>query len=149
MNKVLNLGNKEYALKLLGKIKNNNYVPFDLRVTNAHLPALNKIIGRNIFRKDVLYVNTQTLWEIMQPIGGRGKHHYHQLSPQEILDALKDIKNSKDVNESYDGRYLIITLVMHQNDAPIAIILEPHGQLKENVGVDVARVITMYPYNKK
>ncbi len=149
MQKRLNIGNKESSLELLKLIKETKYAPFDLRIMNAHLLSLNRKIGRTIFRKDALYINSNTLWEIMQPIGGVGKRHYHELSPQDILDTLRGIKDADEVNESYDGRYVIITLVMYQKRIPIAIILEPRGQLIDNTKAEVARVITMYPYNKK
>ena len=61
MNVTLNVGNYVNAINLLNRIKDNNYVPFDIRITNTHIVNLNKLIGKTIFRKDSLYVNSKTL----------------------------------------------------------------------------------------
>ena len=145
MNKIINVGHKESALSLLRLIKDNDYVPFDIRITNSHIVELNKVIGKTIFRKDSLYISSRTLWEIMQPLGGKGKHHFHNLKPEEIFDTLEQLKYSKNISLSYDGRYLIITLSSNGLDQS-AVIIEPNGSLKGIKGLNVARIVTIYPY---
>ena len=150
MNRIINLGKVDSALKEIETIKNNDYVPFDIRIINSHLLDLNNIIGMKVFKKDALYVNSRTLWEIMQPIGGRGKHHYHELSPKEILEALLKMKNALEVVPSYDNRYLIITLATISNGTNIAIVLEKDAQIiKDGKKHLVTKVVTMYPKLKK
>ena len=149
MKLLLNIGNPNYSLKVLTRIKENVYAPFDVKITNSHIRNLNKHIGYEAFKKETLYVSSKTLWEIMRPIGGKGKHHYHGLAPQDILSALSEIKNSNDVRISYDGRYVVITLAKTEFGIPIAIILTPHGNIIGDTNTDVARIITIYPFNKK
>ena len=47
---------------------------------------LNEKIGFVIFKNNSLYINSHSLWELMQPIGGKGGHHYH-----ELIDAGIDV----------------------------------------------------------
>ncbi len=148
MNQTINVGKKESTLSILTRIKNNDYVPFDIRITNSHITKLNAIIGRKIFKKDVLYVNSKTLWEIMQPIGGIGRHHYHNLSPNDIYNALVTLRESKEIVPSYNGRYLIITLATY-NGVSLAIVVDPNGTINGKNGLAIIKIITIYPYDKK
>ena len=149
MFKIVNVGNQDSAIKVLTEIRDNNYVPFDVRITNSHITDLNSVLGKKVFRKDALYVGSDTLWEIMQPIGNKGKHNYHGLTPQNIFDALSTMKSSKEVDVSYDNRYLIVTLATVFDDINLVIIVTPKGYLKNNPKTVVNRIITIYPNNKK
>ena len=149
MFKIVNVGNQDSAIKVLTEIKENNYVPFDVRITNSHITDLNSILGKKVFRKDALYVGSDTLCEIMQPIGNKGEHNYHGLTPQNIFDALATMKLSKEIDVSYDNRYLIVTLATVFDDINLVIIVTPKGYLKTNPKAVVNRIITIYPNNKK
>ena len=70
-HKYINLGNKAEALEFLEDFKNNNYVPFYVRITNSNILDLNAIIGNKVFKKDEVYVRSSTLHDIMQPPGGK------------------------------------------------------------------------------
>ena len=85
MNVILNVGNYESSIEVLKRIKENEYVPFDIRITNTHLVNLNKLVGKTLFRKDSLYISSKTLWEIMQTKIGYGSHNYHALLPEDIV----------------------------------------------------------------
>ena len=126
-----------------------DYVPFDVRIINSHIVRLNKIIGKTVFRKDTVYISSNTLWEIMQPLGGRGKHNFHNLKPEDIYNALSSMKKSTKVEASYDGRYLIITTSVVENNIPLAIVVDPKADLNGKKGVNVTKIITIYPINKK
>ena len=62
MNKTINLANKSLSVSIITKIKNKDYVPFDLKITNSHIMSLNEKIGFVVFRKDSLYINSHSLW---------------------------------------------------------------------------------------
>ena len=149
MFKIINLGNQESALKVLTDIKNKQYVPFDVRITNSHITSLNSIIGKKVFKKDTLYVGSDTLWELMQPIGNKGKHNYHGLTSQNIFDALATMKQSTEIELSYGNRYLIVTLATVFDDINLVVIITPEGYLKNETKTIVNRIITIYPKNKK
>ena len=147
--KEINLGNQKSALEVIETVQKNDYVPFDIKIHNSHITELNKTIGKTIFRKDALYISSRTLWEIMQPVGGKGKHHFHGLTPYNVLDSLIKMKYSRDIIPSYDGRYLIITVSFVYEKVPLAIVIDPKGTLNGKRGNNVAKIVTIYPYNKK
>ena len=149
MKKIINIGDQTSALKTITEIKDNDYVPFDIEIKNSHILVLNKIIGLKIFRNNKLFISSKTLHEIMGPIGGRGKHHFHGLTPNEILNTLKQIRFSKEINVSYDGRYVIITLATNSENIPLAVIVEPNGSIHNNRKIAVTRIVTIYPQKKK
>ena len=63
-----------------------------VRIRNTNLCKINKLVGKTIFYKNDIFVDATTLYEIMQPVGGKGKkHNYHGLNPETILDALQNI----------------------------------------------------------
>ena len=149
MLRILNIGDNVSSLDTLTKIKNNDYMPFEVRIQNSHIVELNKEIGIKVFKNNILYINSKTLWEIMHPIGGKGKHHYHGLTPKNVLEALKTMRHSKNVSLSYDGRYIIISLARDINNKYLAIIVDPNGTTKGVGNKRVSRIITIYPQNKK
>ena len=148
MQKRINLGNEKTAITLLEKIRVNKSDE-KIRITNSHITSLNEIIGRKVFKKDSLYVNSMTLWEIMQPLGGRGKHHYHNLSPRNIFNALRSIKEPKDVIVSYDERFIIVTLATINDGANIVVIVSPNVELDLSSNNKVTKIITIYPMKIK
>ena len=149
MNRIINIGEQESALQTITDIKENDYVPFDVEIKNSHILVLNKVLGIKVFRNNKLFVGSKTLQEIMGPVGGRGKHHFHGLTPDEILNTLKQIRFSKDINVSYDGRYVIITLATNKEGVPLAVIVEPNGSIHNNRKAIVTRIVTIYPQKKK
>ena len=56
MLKLINLGNRENTLEILNKIKEKNYVPFDVEIRNSHISTLNKVIGEKIFNNNLLFI---------------------------------------------------------------------------------------------
>ena len=149
MNHYLNLANKDVCIALLEEIRDNDYVPFYLRIANSHIKDLNAVIGRNVFRKDAVYVNSQSLWEIMQPVGGEGGHHYHGLSPDQVYNALSRIRYSQNVIVSYDQKYVVITDVDVSDNACLVVVVKPDGYLIKEDQKDVVIVISVYPKDKK
>ena len=148
MIKNINLGNRESALEMLYHLKQNKYDSLDVRIRNSHIKELNTKLGRNVFKNDVVYANALMFWEIMQPLGGRGKHHYHGLSPENVYEALSTMRYSENVILSYDNRYVIVTLATIANGISIAAIVTPEGHAKELVNRNVIKIITIYPSEK-
>ena len=88
------------------------------------------------------------LLEIMQPLGEKGSHHYHNLTPEIVYEALSTMRYSESVTLSYDNRYVIITLATIADGINIATIVSPSGKTKELGDRNVIRIITMYPHDK-
>ena len=145
MQKNINLGDKGSAIDILRNLKENKYESLEIRVRNSHIKDLNNVLGRKIFKNDVVYANAIMFWEIMQPVGGKGKHHYHNLSPENVNEALSTMRYSNNVTISYDNRYVIVTLATIAGGISIAAIVTPEGHTKQLNKKNVIRIITMYP----
>ena len=148
-NVILNIGDKESCLQTLIQFKENKYVPFYVRITNSNIRELNNVIGRNVFKKDALYINSLSLWEIMQPVGSKGKHHYHGLTPEDVYNALSRLQYSKEIYTSYEDRYIVITDVFVTEEVRLVVIVTPNESLiKENID-NVIVIISIYPSDRK
>ena len=149
MIKYLNLGNEKLTINSLETLKTNKTIQHDIRITNSHITNLNSVLNKKVFKKDALYIDSETLWEIMQPIGNKGKHNFHNLAPINIYDALVTMKLSKEIEVSYDNRYLIVALATVFDDVNLVVIVTPIGNLRDNSKAIVNRIITIYPKKKK
>ena len=150
MDKIINIGNRESAIVVLTDIKNKHYVPFDVRITNSHIIDLNSVIGKKVFKKDALYIGSETLYEIMEPVRQKAKHHHaHGLSPEDIYDALSTMKDSKDISISYDNRFVIVTLATVSDGANLVVIVDPDCPITNGSKTKIIKIITIYPKNKK
>ena len=144
MKRVINIGNKKQACKDLEQFKNKHYDAIDIEFTNVHLLKLNELIGYKFFKKNSLFVRSSTLWEVMQPVGKKGKHHYHGLEPQEIVNSLEILVNSFLIYETYSNRYTFIVSCdeKYQN---IAIVIELNAGLSDNRNANINKMVTIFP----
>ena len=149
MIKTINLGNKKESIEALSTFKEKKGISRYIRIINSNIKDLNKVIGRNVFKKDALYINSLSLWEIMQPLGAKGKHHYHGLTPEQVYDALSRLQYSKEVYTSYEDRYIVITDVFVTEEVRLVVIVTPNETLiKENID-NVIVIISIYPSDRK
>ena len=111
VNKTINIKSKK-ALKQVEQFKKKNYTPVDIRLQNVNLKTLNKIIMFDLFDKNDLFINSTTLWELMQPIGDSGSHNYHGLLPEDILDALNSLETPNYILKVKQDRYAIIPVTI-------------------------------------
>ena len=144
MKRVINIGNKKQACEQLKQYKEKHYESVDVEFTNVHLLKINDLVGFKLFSKNSLYVRSSTLWEVMQPVGMSGKHHYHGLEPETIVDALSSLINSFFIYESYSDRYAV--LVYGNEDFPnIMVIIELNAGLSNDRNANVNKLVTIYP----
>ena len=148
MIKTLNLGNKKESIEALNTFKEKIGIARYIRIINSNIRDLNKVIGRNVFKKDALYINSQSLWEIMQPAGGRGAHNYHGLTPEQVYDALSRLQYAKDVFTSYRDRYIVITDVVFIGDVYLIVIVTPESDVPSQKLKNIITIITIYPSDK-
>ena len=149
MKVIINLANKESSIRQLTLFKKKKYESFFIELDNTHIKELNKIIGRNVFRKDAVYINSLTLWEIMQPVGEQGIHHYHGLTPEEVYNALSRIQYSKNVISSYDDRYIVITDVVVNSYLKLIVIISSETDVVPENLKSIITIITIYPSDKE
>ena len=148
MIRKINLGNKKEAIKAFKAFKANDYVPFDIELVNSHLKIINDNLEVNFFRKSSLFITSKTLWECMQPLGAKGKHNFHGLSPEEIYDSLHDLQNTKCIASVYESRFVIVTSVIASCGDPIIAIVETGSPLTLNRNANINKVVTLYPKKK-
>ena len=146
MQKIINLGNKKASLELLKHLSKNKYEAIEIRIKNTHIKELNRLIGKKVFKNDMVYADASMFWETMQPLGGRGKHNFHNLSPENVYDALSTIRNSTQVTLSYDNRYVIVTLATLECGVNIIAVVTPTGTIRTNVSKKITKIITLYPH---
>lgn len=79
---------------------------------------INKLIDKQLFYKNDLFINSETLWELTQPIGESGKHNYHELTPEDIVDSLNSITNPYALFETKHSRYAIVTTTLSHYNEP-------------------------------
>ena len=139
MERTINIKNKRVAIEQLSKFKSKKYTSFDIKFENVHLRRVNKLIRKDIFFKNDLYVNSITLWEIMQPLGKRGGHNYHGLNHEDIIDALNGIIDPYCIFRAKLKRYAIIPIVNS-----LMVVIEIGAKLRGFVGANINKLVTVY-----
>ena len=142
MNTIINIYAKK-AKTYLEEFKGKEY-QVDVRFDNVHLKQINHLIRFDLFSKNDLYVGSDSLWSMMQPTGGKKKHNYHGLTPEDILEALKNIKTPYSIFESDDGRISIVSSIMSHFGHPLAVIIELNATLKGNSEASINKLVTMF-----
>ena len=84
----------------------------------------------------------------MQPLGAKGKHNFHGLSPEEIYDSLHDLQNTKCIASVYESRFVVVTSVIASCGDPIIAIVEIGSPLTLNRNANINKVVTLYPKKK-
>ena len=145
--KIINIGKERDAIEKLESIKNGVPSNADIKVINVHLTDLNKVIGFYTFKQADIFVREKTLWEIMQPIGTRGEHHYHGLAPEMVYNAFKHLRHSHIIKKTYNDRFLIITPAMTLTGEYIGVVIEIEISIIDKKKRN--KLVSMYPKNKK
>lgn len=115
MNKIINIKNKK-SISDIQKFKAKKYSLVDIRFENVHLKDFNRFVSFDLFDKNDLYINSTTLWELMQPTGSAGSHNYHNLTPEDIYNALNAIKDPYCVFKVKHERYAVIPVYISSFD---------------------------------
>ena len=145
MNRIINIQNKKEAVQSLLQFKNKNYVLIDVRLENVHLKRINLLVENDLFSKNDIYVNSLTLKEIMnQDIGG-GSHHYHGLTPEEIVDTLANITDPYCVIKTKFSRYAIMSTNVSHFGEQLMVIIEVGSGLSNDPKANINKLITIYP----
>ena len=145
MERTINIANREKAIKNLNDYKNKKYVLADVKFENVHLLRLNAYARKNLFSKNDLYINTISLWELMQPIGDKGGHNYHDLSPEDIVDALSSITEPYCILKTEISQYAILSTTISHFGEPLMIIIEVGSGLDKNINANINKLVTMFP----
>ena len=145
MYKEINIKNKKQSLALLSHYQKKKTVLIDIKFINTNLKEINNLIGKAIFVKNDLYVNSDTLYEIMQPIGGRGRHNFHGLTPEEIINVLNNLIHPYCVYKANKGKYGIISTITRATGETFIIIIEIGAGLIGRMDANINKFVTMFP----
>ena len=145
MNITINLGERESSIVTLEQLGHNEYVPFDVQITNSHIMDLNNLIGRKVFRNNLLYINSETLHDIMKNEEGKGQHNYHGLSPEDVYMALSSIKDPQYVFVAKYNRYAIISVELSHLKLPLMLVIEAKAKLIKHLYAEINKIVTIYP----
>ena len=143
MNTVINIYAKK-AKADLTIFKEKEY-QVEVRFDNVHLRDINKLINFNLFSKNDLFVDAGTLFDLMQPIGGKRKHNYHGLTPVDILESLKNIDNPYCVLENEENRVAIISSIISHFGDPLMVVIELNAGLMGDTFANINKMVTMFP----
>ena len=94
-----------------------------------------------------MYIDSKTLWEMMQEIGGKGKHNYHGLNVFDVFNALKSIKNPQCIFEKTHKvfpRYSILTSCLSHFNEYVLVVIEVDSLLTKT-NIKSNKIITLYP----
>ena len=146
MIKTINLGEREESVKALEILKEDNKTSRDIQITNSHITVINELTGKNLFRNNLLYINSKTLYEIMKDDEGKGQHNYHGLTPEDVYMALSSIKDPKYVFiAKLDNRYATISVELSHFDLPLMMVIQTNASLMTNIDTLINKVVTIYP----
>ena len=145
MKKTINIKNIEEAEVLLNAYKKKKYSPIDIRLTNTHLKKINDYIHIDLFSKNDLFVNSDTLWSVMQPVGGQENHNFHGLTPKELVEVFNNLSNPYSVFISQLGRLGVISTILSESGQPIMVIIEIGAGLIGRQNANINKMVTLYP----
>lgn len=148
METTINIAKRKEAIKILKDFKENHYKNRLIQIINVHLKNVNDFYGKKIFLKDDCVVESDTLWEIMQPLNTLEHHHSHDLDEKEIFNVLFGIKKPLEVKESYYGRFVIITIVLEKHGYNLCAVIQPNV-LNKDLNKKINKLITIYPFEIK
>ena len=145
MERTINIANREKAIENLKDYKEKKYVLTDVKFLNVHLREINKLLEFDIFVKNDLFINTISLWELMQPLGDKGGHNYHDLSPEDIVDALSSITEPYCILKTEISQYAILSTTISHFGEPLMVIIEVGAGLDKNINANINKLVTMFP----
>ena len=144
MQKIINIKSKK-AIKELERFKRKKYSMTDIRFDNVHLKKINNLLRIDIFSKNDLYINSSTLWELMQPVGDSGSHNYHGLSAEDILESINMLMKPYCIIKAKNNRFIFVPIFISSFSAPLMIVVEVGASLINNKTAGINKIVTIYP----
>ncbi len=141
---VINIKSKK-AIKEIERFKHKKYVLHDIRIKNVELKVLNSLLTFQLFYKNDLFINSGTLWELMQPLGKTGSHNYHNLTPTDIYNFLSNIKYPCAIYKEKYNRIVIASSQLYSSNERLIIIIEGSAGLITNKDANIYKIVTIYP----
>lgn len=144
MNKIINIKTSK-AIKEIREFKNTLYAPCDVEFINIHLKQLNELVNVKLFSKNDLFINSGSLYNLMNPQGKNKSHHYHDLTPEDIFYSFNLVTNPLAVFSVKLGRIAVVPSYISSVGKPLIIIIEKDAPLMENQLAKINKIVTIYP----
>ena len=84
----------------------------------------------------------------MQPVGGKGGHHYHELTEEDIYVALASIKEPYAVIDEENSKYTIISIIKSHFERPLLVVIEVNAPLIVNKKAKINKIVTIFAKRK-
>lgn len=117
----------------------------DVKFENVHLKKLNEIVEYELFKKNDLYINSITLWELMQPLGDSGSHNFHELTPSDISNSLNSLGKPYCIYKVKNNRFGCVPFYISSFKTQMIIVIEIGVGLINNTNANINKIVTMYP----
>ena len=75
------------------------------------------------------------------------QHHPHGLTPEALLEGLCNLQNSKDVKNTVDDRYAIVSSTIEKKK--IRFIIEKNAPLIDKLDANINKLVTAFFYSRK
>ena len=145
MQKDINIKNKAAAEKAITYYKNKRVRDVDVRLSNTELKQINNLSRIDLFSKNDLFVNSETLWSIMQPTGDRDSHNHHGLTPKELIETFNNLTDPYCVFVAELGRLGVISTIISESGHPLMVVIEIGAGLIGRIDANINKMLTMYP----
>ena len=146
--KMINIGYQDEAIVRLEEFKKKNYGNLDIKISNLHLTRLNVLTGKSIFTKKDGYIAAETLFDIMRGDSGRDKHHFHNLSSNDVYKSLKFLSDPICVIGKGDNRFITISSFLSSLNIPILVVIEINAGLTTNKEARINKIVTIFPSSR-
>ena len=145
MIKIINISNREKAIKQLEVFKQKRYENYDIKFENVGLREINELLDLKLFTKNDLYIYASTLFDLMSETKHSSSHNCHNLTPEDILDALVNIRKPLAIILVKFGRLSIVTRIASHFGIPLLFIIELNSGLFVNPIAKINKIVTIYP----
>lgn len=148
--KIINIKNRKETIRELEKMKYKIYLYNEIQIQNLHLKKLNNLAKANLFSKNSLFVAPSTLWAAMQKSGSNNSHNFHNMTPEDVYDAISSITNPKAIYVSLriSNRFIIVTTTLFKKKTNIIIVIEKDASASWNRKAFINKLVTIYPKDK-
>lgn len=148
METKINIKLKKEAIEIIKKYKEKLFSNKIIEVENIHLGRINKFFKSKIVTRDNCFIESKTLWEIMQPIGDKKSHNFHGLDEEIVYNVFSSLSKPIEVKPSYYGRFIIVTIAVEQHGHNLGAVIEPNIY---NITLDkkINKIITIHPLELK
>ena len=143
MENIINIARRKQTINTFRTLKEKLY-HYDLEITNLHIRKSNNLSKYDVFDHNDAFIGSEVIYKVLNNIQDE-EINYHGLSPEELYEVFRSLKDSNCFFKSIDNRYVILTSICVSDGDPILVILEVKTQLRDLRKLKINKIITVYP----